>query len=62
MIMASKVALYLVVIICCQEHQANGGIVALLSGAVQSVFGGGDDRFANSTNDRNKTDRSKLEK
>ena len=34
----------------------------IITGAVKSVLGGGEGRFVNSTNDRNKTDRSKLEK
>ena len=41
---------------------ANGGIVELISGAVKSVFGGSEGRFVNSTDSRNKSDRSKWEK
>ena len=31
----------------------------IIAGAVKSVLGGGEGRFVNSTDDRNKTDRSK---
>ena len=61
-IMACKIILAFVVLIFCLMHNANGGFVELLSGALKSVFGEGRDRFINSTENRNKTDRSKLEK
>ena len=61
-IMACKIILGFVVPFFCLMHYANGGFVELVSGAFKSVFGEGRDRFMNSTESRNKTDRSKLDK
>ena len=60
-IMACRIILAFAVLIFCLMHYANGGFVELVSGALKSVFGEGRDRFINSTENRNKTDRSRLQ-